>query len=148
MTESTKLSTPPTQKITRANVDAQLLQRLGAKVAIVRSLHRSVGIVALGVWHNVVSRHAQDAPKELANLVLCHLVLARKLQDLGEAALVGSFDVLDSKICQLLEDALCRLIALFQLTLTDTADVFSAGWVSQRPVIHLDGRLLSLRLPH
>ena len=98
--EGTDFASPPASEVLRRNVDADILQSLGAQVTVKRPLYTGVRIIALGIWLNDINVQAHDVPEKFAYLVLCVLVFARELQDLGHAnslALAGS-KVLDSNI--------------------------------------------------
>lgn len=53
LAECANLSSPPINKIARGHIDAQIPKTLGAEMAIIRSLHRGIGLVSLRVRLNV-----------------------------------------------------------------------------------------------
>lgn len=84
MPKGPNLPPPPTHKILCRDIDAKVFQSLRAEMTIIRPLHTSIRIVPFGICLDVINAQPHNLTKDLANLVLGVLVLARELQDLRE----------------------------------------------------------------
>lgn len=102
LSEGPHLPPPPAGEVLGRDVDAEVFQRLGAQMAVVRPLHGRTRIVALRVGLDAVDAQAHDVAKELADLVLGELVLARELQDAGQLVGRTRGEVFDGHVLELI----------------------------------------------
>lgn len=100
LSKGTYLSPPPCGKVACRHVNAQVLQSLCAQVAVVRPLRRGAGVVALRVGLDARYRQSHYLAKVLADVVLCHDILARELQDPGQALPLARIEIFGGHVCQ------------------------------------------------
>lgn len=146
------LSPPPVREVHRRDIDPQILEGLGAEMAIIWSLHTCIGIIAFSVRRDARRRHAHDLSEALANLILSHLVLTGELQDPRESLSIICLKVLVRHIFRRKSQP-CgwRVLGVRQgglrHTMADAGDVLCVCGIPQRPVIHRHLGSLRLRLP-
>lgn len=87
------LAPPPALEVARRNVDPQVPQCLCTQVTVVRALDTGIWIIPLGVGLDALSRQAHNFPEQLDDLVLCHAIFARELEDMGKTSSISSCSV-------------------------------------------------------
>ena len=102
VSEGPDLPSPESRKVLGPYVDAQVLQRPRAEVAVVGPLDAGCGIAAGGVGLDAVDPDAQDVPEQLADLVFGVLVLAGELENSRERRRIRGLRVPDRNVweCQ------------------------------------------------
>jgi len=68
--ESAALSSPPARKALSRHINADVLQRLSAQMAVIGPLHTRRRVVSFGVGLQPVDRYAHNLSKQLADFIL------------------------------------------------------------------------------
>lgn len=76
LAECANLTSPPAVEILGRNIDTDVLQGLGAQVAVIWPLHTGVRIVALGIRLDAIDVETHDFSEDLAYLIFGVLVFA------------------------------------------------------------------------